>query len=321
MGRVSAELEAPEGSPRRREEQEPIREMSDRPPLTVLVTGGSSGIGRASAVEFAGRGARVVLVARGRRSLEDAAAEVRAAGAAEALVCPADVNDEAALRRLVDGVVTRFGRLDVVVHSGQTMAYGRIEDVPRKAFEAVVDTALHGTANLARVVLPHFRRQGGGHLVVVSSLLAEVATPFMGSYIAAKWGQLGLIRVLQQETRDIPGIHISAVAPGGTDTPIYYQAASWMGSTGRPPPPVYTPQRVARKVVAMLDRPRRFTHSGVANPLVVAGFRLLPAVYDALVGPLMKLGATARDSVPPTEGNLYRSAPETNATRGRWRAL
>ena len=102
--------------------------------------------------------------------------------------------------------VDRFGRLDAVVHAAQVMAYGTIEEVPRKVFETVVETAVHGTAVVARAVLPVFRQQGEGQLVVVNSLLGQVATPLLGSYIAAKWGQLGLVRVLQQETRDVPGI-------------------------------------------------------------------------------------------------------------------
>jgi NAD(P)-dependent dehydrogenase (short-subunit alcohol dehydrogenase family) len=288
---------------------------------TVLVTGASSGIGRATAVEAAGRGARLVLVARGRPALEEAAEEARAAGAAEVVVCPADVNDEDALRAVVDTAVERFGRLDAVVHAAQVMAYGRIEEVPAKVYEAVVDTAVKGTANLARVVLPVFRRQGAGHLVVVNSLLGSVTAPLMGSYVTAKWGQLGLIRVLQQETRDVPGISVSAVAPGGVDTPIYFQAASWVGNTGRPPPPVYSPQRVARIVVSTLDRPRRLVQAGFLNPVVVAGFRLLPGLYDLLVGPLMTWGAIAKDRTPPTEGNVFQSRPEGNATEGRWRSI
>lgn len=290
-------------------------------PQTVLITGASSGIGRATAVELAGRGARLVLVARGRSALEEAADDARSAGAAEVLVCPADVNDEGALQRTVDEAVRRFGRVDAVVHAATVMAYGRIEDVPAEAYETVVDTALHGTANLARAVLPVFRRQGAGHLLVVSSLLASVPTPLMGSYVAAKWGQLGLVHVLRLETRDVPGIDISTVSPGGVDTPIYYQAGTWLGSTGRPPPPVYSPQRVARTIVATLDRPRRAVHAGFLNPVVVAGFRLLPAVYDALVGPLMRLGAIARDKVPVTPGNIFESRPEQNSTEGRWRSL
>jgi short-subunit dehydrogenase len=201
------------------------------------------------------------------------------------------------------------------------MAYGRIEEVPAKVYEAVVDTALHGTANVARAVLPVFRRQEGGSLVVVSSLLASVATPQMGSYIAAKWGQLGLVRVLQQEVRDAPGVSVTAVAPGGVNTPIYAQGASYMGSTGRPPPPVYSPERVARKVVAAVDRPRRLAQAGVLNVLITAGFRFLPGLYDLLVTPLMSLAATARDSIGPTVGNVFESRPEGNATHGRWRSI
>jgi NAD(P)-dependent dehydrogenase (short-subunit alcohol dehydrogenase family) len=290
-------------------------------PRTVLITGASSGIGRATTLELAGRGDRLVLLARGKQALEDAAAEARAAGAAEVVVAPADVNDEAALRRAAQDAVERWGRLDVVVHAATVMAYGRVEDVPAEVYETVVDTALHGTANLARVVIPLFRGQGRGHLVVVSSLLASVTTPFMGSYIAAKWGQMGLIRVLQQENRDVPGVAVSAVSPGGVDTPIYYQAASYLGSTGRPPPPVYTPQRVARKIVATIDRPERQVHAGFANPFMVAGFRFFPGVYDALVGPLLRVAGIAKNSVGPTAGNVFESQPERNATRGHWRGL
>jgi NAD(P)-dependent dehydrogenase (short-subunit alcohol dehydrogenase family) len=291
-----------------------------RPP-TVLVTGASSGIGRAAVHALAGRGANLVLVARGRESLEETAAEARERGAGEVLVCPADVNDSEGLQQVVDGTVAHFGRLDAVVHSAATMAYGRIEDVPRAVFEAVVDTSLHGTANLARAVLPVFRRQGSGHLVVVSSLLASVTTPLMGTYAAAKWGQLGLVRTLQQELRDAPGVHVSAVAPGGVNTPIYYQGATWAGSTGRPPLPVYSADRVARAVVARLERPRRLVQSGFGNWFVIAGFRLLPAVYDALVGPLLQRLALAGDDAGPTEGNVFASRPSGNAKDGRWRGI
>src|SRR3954453_4156442 len=290
-------------------------------PQTVLVTGASSGIGRATAREFGERGAAVVLVARGRSALEEAAAEVRAAGAAEAVVCPADVTDQDAVRAVVDSTVARFGRLDTVVHAAQVMAYGRIEEVPAKVYEAVVDTSMHGTANVARAVLPVFRRQEAGALVVVGSLLGSIPVPQMGSYVAAKWGQLGLVRVLQQEVRDAPGGWVSGPAPGGGDPPIYTQAASYMGSTGRPPPPVYSPERVARKVLSAVDRPRRLVQAGLLNLFITAGFRLLPGVYDLLVGPLMNVAATARDSIRPTVGNVFESRPEGNAVHGRWRSI
>jgi len=290
-------------------------------PQRVLITGASSGIGRATAIELAGRGSRLVLVARGDESLEEAAAEARTAGARAVLVRTADVTDPDAVQAAVDDAVAEFGGLDVVVHAAQVMAYGRIEDVPREVYEQVVDVSLHGTANVARSVLALFRTQGAGHLVVVNSLLGNIATPLLGSYVTAKWGQLGLIRVLQQETRDAPGISVSAVQPGGVDTPIYFQAGSWTGSTGRPPPPVYSPQRVARAVLSTVDRPRRIVQAGLFNPVITAGFRLLPGVFDVLVGPLLQRMAIANDDVPPTEGNVFESKPTGNATEGRWRSI
>ncbi len=294
---------------------------SDDARLTVLVTGASSGIGRATGLELAARGAQLVLMSRGREALDEAADEMRAAGAGEVVVCAGDVTDEDQVRAAVSAATGRFGRLDVVVHSAQVMAYGTVEKVPREIFESVVDTALHGTANIARVVLPVFRKQHAGHLAVVNSLLGNVAAPLMGSYVAAKWGQLGLVRTLQQEIRDEPGISISIVQPGGVNTPIYSQAATWTGSTGRPPPPVYSPHRVARSVLSTLERPRRVVQSGLFNPLITAGFRLVPGVYDVLVGPLLRRLAIANDVVPPTAGNVLESKPAGNATEGRWRSI
>jgi hypothetical protein len=105
------------------------------------------------------------------------------------------------------------------------------------------------------------------------------------------------------------------------DTPIYFQAASWTGSTGRPPPPVYSPQRVARVVLSTLDRPRRVVQAGIFNPLITAGFRLLPGLYDQFVGPLLQRMAIADDDVPPTAGNVFASQQDGNATEGHWRSI
>ena len=291
------------------------------PGEVVLVTGASSGIGRASAVAFAGRGASLVLVSRSAATLADAAADCRAAGAAAVECVPADVLDPDAVRSAVDRATGTFGRLDVVVHAATVMAYGRIEDVPPDVFERVVDTAVQGTFHVFRATLPVLRAQGRGHVVVVSSLLASITAPTMGAYVTGKWGQLGLIRTLQQELRELPDVHVSAVAPGGVTTPIYDQAATVLGNTGHPPPPVYTPERVARHVVARVDAPRRLKQSGFANPLIIAGFRLLPPVFDALVGPLLRVFGMKRDSVPPTTGNVFAPVPGKESTRGTYFGL
>jgi NAD(P)-dependent dehydrogenase (short-subunit alcohol dehydrogenase family) len=287
----------------------------------VVVFGGSSGIGRASAQAFARRGASLVLFSRSPATLAEAAQECRAAGARAVECVAGDVLDRAAVQAAVDRATGTFGRLDVVVHSATVMAYGKLEDLDPDVFERVVDTAVQGTFHVVRAVLPVFREQRRGSLVVVSSLLASVTTPTMGAYVTAKWGQLGLLRTLQQELRDLPDVHVSAVAPGGTTTPIYKQAATVLGNTGHPPPPVYTPERVARAVVDRIASPRRLKQSGFTNPLIIAGFRLFPPVYDALVGPLLRIFGHARDFAPPTVGNVFAPVPEKEATRGPFRGI
>jgi NAD(P)-dependent dehydrogenase (short-subunit alcohol dehydrogenase family) len=234
------------------------------------------------------------------------------------MTCVADVTDADAVAAAIGRITARFGRLDAVVHTAQVMAYGRIEDVPKPVFERVVDVSLQGTANLARSVLPLFRAQGHGTLVIVNSSLGEIATPGMGAYVAAKWGQLGLARVLQLEVRDAPGVDVCVVSPGATDTPIYRQAANYSGRRVGPPPPVATPDRVAAAVVDCLTRPRRHVEVGVTNGLSVLGFRCLPGLYDRLVGPLMQWFVFGALLPGPSSGNVDAPVPDRESERGGW---
>jgi len=271
----------------------------------VVVLGASSGIGRACARAFAAQGAHIVLAARGQERLARARQECDDDGAADTLALPTDVLDADQVRRLVERTVAAYGRVDVVVHTANVMAYGAIEDVPPAVFERVVDTAVHGTANVARSVLPTFRSQGAGTLVIVTSLLASVPVPSMGAYIAGKWGQHGLARVLQLELRDVPDVHVCTVAPGSVDTPIFRQAANYAGHVGRPPPPVASAEQVARAVLRSADRPVKRRSVGLANGIVLLGYRLLPPLYDRLVGPLVRIGVFTRDTLAPTVGNVF----------------
>lgn len=154
--------------------------------------------------------------------------------------------------------------------------------------------------------------------MLVGSLLGKVATPYMSSYVTSKWALHGLARVLQTEAREMSGVFVSLVSPGGVDTPAYYQAANYVGREGRPPPPVDSPEKVARAVVRAVEHPSRETSVGVANPLVLFGFRVLPGVYDALVVPLMKVGGLSRTAVEPHEGNVFEPCGERDAPHGKW---
>ncbi|WP_139983919.1 SDR family NAD(P)-dependent oxidoreductase [Nocardioides litoris] len=283
-------------------------------PRSVVVVGASSGIGLATAHLLSARGDRLVLVARDEARLRAVADELPG----PAVVAAADVTDAEAVERAVAAGVAAYGQVDGAVTTAQAMAYGTVEQVPPEVLRRLVDVAVDGTAHLARAVLPRFREAGGGSLVVVSSLLAEIAVPSMGAYCSAKWGQLGLVRTLQTEVRHERGVDVSLVLPGAVDTPIYRQAATYAGRAGSAPPPVVSPERVAEAVVKRLDHPRRADHVGPVNLLAVAGFRGLPAVYDLLVGPMVDQAVLRGPRSADDEGNVFRARPGAERLRGGW---
>lgn len=284
---------------------------------TVLVTGASSGIGRVTALRLARQGASLVLVSRSLEALDEVRRECEAAGAS-AMVAVADVGDADSVDTAFRAASARFGSVDGVVHSAAALSYGRFEDVPREVFDAALRTTLLGTANVARSALAAFRSSGGGSLVVLGSLLGKISTPYMSSYVTAKWGVHGLVRTLQIEARRTPGTHISLVWPGGVDTPVYLQAGTYLRRHGRPPPPVDSPEKVARVVVRALGRPRRESPVGIANHLTVTGFRVLPGVFDRIVTPLMRAGGLSRGEVANSPGNVLAPQPDGDAAHGRW---
>lgn len=291
--------------------------MRGVPGRTVLVTGASSGIGRATALQLAASGVDVALLSRSEEVLEEVRAQCEELGA-RAVVTVADVTDRDALEAAFERARTELGSLDGVVHSAAALTYGRFEDVPPEVFDGALASTLGGTANVARLALEAFRAQGRGSLVVVGSLLGKISTPYMSSYVTAKWGVHGLVRTLQIEARATPGIDVSLVWPGGVDTPVYLQAGTYLQRHGRPPPPVDPPEKVAAAAVRALWSPKREVMVGPLNGVVVAGFRLLPAVFDVLVTPLMRLSGLGREEVANSPGNVLSPTPEGEAVHGRW---
>jgi NAD(P)-dependent dehydrogenase (short-subunit alcohol dehydrogenase family) len=295
----------------------------------VIVLGASSGIGRATAQTLARRGDTLVLAARSveglaeveRECLAQATRAGRAPGPAEPrlLTIPTDVTKRDAVARLFTAAYALHGRVDAVVHAPAVVAYGRFEEIPADVFDHVVAVDLLGTANVAREALQRFRAAGGGHLVVVGSLLGKIATPWMSSYVTSKWGVHGLVRTLQAEVRHVPGVDVSLVSPGGVDTPIYAQAASFARREGRPPPPVDRPQTVANAIVKVLGHPRRETSVGLANHLYTFGFRFVPGVFDVIVAPVMsRLGMSGTRSPEQHTGNVFAPRPLGEEVHGKW---
>jgi NAD(P)-dependent dehydrogenase (short-subunit alcohol dehydrogenase family) len=277
-------------------------QVADTP--VVLVSGATGGIGAATARAYADRGARLVLLARSAGLLETLRAELAAAGA-EALVTVADVADASAVDDAFEAATREFGGVDVVVHSAAVIAYGRHDQVPAEVWDHVIRINVTGTANVARAALRAFDARGGGSLVVIGSVLGQATVPFMGSYAVSKWAVRGLVRTLQQEARELPGVHVSIVNPGSIATPIYTLAGNYAGRIGRPPPPVYPAESVAREVMRVVDKRKRIGGVNPANLVIRWGFALAPRLYDVLVTPLAKVACLRRQRVEPHAGHVF----------------
>lgn len=157
-------------------------------PRTVLVTGASSGIGEAAALRLAHRGDHLVLLARREEELQRVARACRARGAASARVVVADVADDDAVEAAVATALRHHAQLDGVLHCAGMVTYGRSEETSAEDFSQIVSVNLLGAANLARHVVPVMRRQRAGALVLVGSLLGQLAVPEMTPYVVSKWG-------------------------------------------------------------------------------------------------------------------------------------
>ena len=296
-------------------------------PRVVLVTGASSGIGRAVALACAAEGDDVVLVARDEPVLHQVAQACEKAGAASTLVTSADVGDDAAVARCVGLAMERHGQIDAVVHCAAVLAYGRTEQIPAGIFDAVLRTNLIGSVNVVRHAVAQMRRQQHGTLVLVGSIAGHVASPQMSPYVLSKWGIRILARQLAIENRDMDDVRIVYVAPGGVDTPIYAQAANYHGHAGRPPPPIASPEKVARAIVRRLDgQGRRRAHTAWTNHPIRVGFTALPRLFDAMANPFFRLVVSDRtQQVEATTGNVLHPVGSHERThgdqRGPWAAI
>lgn len=285
---------------------------------TIVITGASSGIGRATAHAFARRGARLVLCARGVEALEGVVADCRRLGA-RAIGVPTDMRDPDAVRRLAAMAADTFGGIDVWVNNAGGGAVGPFWDVPLDAHKATIELDLLGYVYGAHAALPQFLDQGHGVLINNISLGGLMPTPFAASYAAAKAGVRAFSRSLGLELDDHRDIHVCAVFPPFVDTPGLQHAANYSGRTVKPGPLTVAPERVAEVIVGLARRPRAEVVIGLSGKLAHLQHLLAPRLTEAaFVRGARALFAHASPA-PITDGNLSRPTPPPHTTSGGWR--
>ncbi|HEX6498308.1 MAG TPA: SDR family oxidoreductase [Micromonosporaceae bacterium] len=286
---------------------------------TVVVTGASSGIGRATALAFARRGANLVLVSRDERALRDAADECAAVGAA-VLPVPCDTTDGRGLAEIADRTVETFGGLDVWINDAAVAVFGPLVDLPPEDVARVLDVNVMGYVHGARAALPHMIARGGGVLINLVSVAGIVAQPYGAPYSMSKFAVRALTSSVRQELRlaGVRGVHACAVLPPTIDTPFFAHAANHSGRRVRAMPPVYPPEQVARVIVGVVRRPRREVAVGLAARALVLQARLAPRLTEYAMARLADRAQLSRRQPAADEpGNLYRP-PGGEQVHGEW---
>ena len=283
----------------------------------VVITGASSGIGRAAARRFAERKCRLVVAARRSQPLDQAVRECAALGG-EAIAVQVDVSDPESMENLSRRAVETYGRIDVWVNNAGVSLLARVDEGPLEAHRKVIETNLLGCLYGARLAVRIFRKQGRGVLINVSSATGYVGQPYMSAYVASKFGIRGLSECIRQELSDYPEIHVCTVLPGTTDTPFFQHAGNYLGRAVQPLEPITDAQQVADVIVATVEHPRREIVVGIARvlPLLKA---IAPGWIETYVGNRVKKRHLRDEPAPLSPGNLFEPVAEGDSVSGGWR--
>jgi short-subunit dehydrogenase len=248
----------------------------------IVITGASSGIGLATALTAAKKGAKVVLAARSEDTLEKIVAQIAASGG-EAIHVVADVGQRKDLELVAQRAIARFGRIDTWVNDAGLSIYGRLDEVTEEDGRRLFDTNFWGVVNGSLVALPHLKKNGGA-LINVGSEVSEAVIPLQGMYSASKHAVKGFtdaLRVEIEELDDAP-VAITLVQPTATDTPFPQNARNYMEKEPKLPTPQIDPQRVADAILHAAEHHQRSVKVGgtaVANTLVS---KIAPSLGDKL---------------------------------------
>ena len=253
---------------------------------TLVITGASSGIGLATALEAARRGANLFLVARSPEDLGEAAERCQALGA-EVETMAADVADRAVLELVVQTATERFGRIDTWVNNAGVSIYGEVKDVPEESARQLFETNYWGTVHGSLVAAEHVRTRpgrGAAAIVNVGSVLSDRAIPLQGHYCASKHAVKGFTDAfrMELEKEGLP-VSVTLIKPSAINTPYPERAANYMDREAALPTPAYAPETVAQAILAAAERPVRDVTVGAKDGAIAVLGGIAPRLTDKLM--------------------------------------
>ncbi|SFI25029.1 SDR family oxidoreductase [Halpernia frigidisoli] len=293
---------------------ENINNLGDLHGKTVVITGGTSGVGRAAAEAFALEGCNIVIAARGQEGLDETVKLCHDLGVV-ALGVSTDVSKFEDVENLANLALQFNGRIDIWVNNAGVMASGKFEDVPVDAMEQLVKTNLLGYMHGAHAVIPIFKKQGEGVLINNVSIGGFMPAPYSTAYSSTKFGIRGMVEGLQGELSNEPNIHIVGLYPGIQKSTGNLHSAKYSGLDFKIPPFSVDPRQLASEMVKAAKNPRKqIITDGYAAVMKIL-YGIFPHTIINTASSLLRL-AMKKNTDTNTNGNILHSSNEPHRIYG-----
>jgi NAD(P)-dependent dehydrogenase (short-subunit alcohol dehydrogenase family) len=280
-----------------------LKELKDK---VVVITGASSGIGRATALEFATEGAKLVLAGRDNEALKETKQECETSGA-EALPVNCDVTQEDQVERLAARAEETYGHIDIWVNNAGVSLYAKFDEAPSEDYRQVIETDFFGYVYGARAAIKRFKAQGHGSLINVDSIEGITPKPYNSAYTAAKHAVRALASSIRMELAldGHKNIHVSTVMPASVDTPLFAHAANYTGQSLQAPQSATAPAEVAKAITKLAVKPQRELLIGMPAKRSAFKYMFQPASYERGTAQGFPARHLGEEPVSHGQGNLF----------------
>jgi len=294
------------------------RKLSEQ---VVVVTGASSGVGRAIARAFGAAGAKVGLIARTEAALQEAAREIEASGS-EALVLPLDVTDPKKVSEAARAVVERFGRIDTWVNDAMVSVFSPVHETTPDEYRRVTEVNYLGTVHGTLSALEQMRKQGEGVILQIGSALVYRSIPLQSAYCASKAAIRGFTDSLRCELfHEKSDIKVCMLQLPAVNTPQFEVVRTRLPRKPKPVPPIFQPEVIARAALHAAMHPTREIWIAGSAIKAILGQKFLPGLLDRYLG---RIGYDAQQTEEPVEryrpDNVFKPLPGDRGAHGRFDA-
>ena len=276
---------------------------------TVVITGASSGVGRAAAEAFAMQGANVVIVARGQKGIDEVVEICKDLNVC-AIGVSADVSSEMDVEKVVQEALKINNRIDIWINNAGVMASGKFEEIPMDIHEQVIKTNLVGYLHGAYNAIKIFKQQDGGILINNVSIGGFMPAPYSAVYSATKFGIRGMMECLQGELSSRKHIHVCNLYPQLQNSTGNLHSAKYSGFDMKIPPIASDPRDTVAKMVALAKHPKKDMFPDVRSAAITTIYRVFPKttinLASAAVRVMMKMNKDKKDN----EGNILKNSEE-----------